>query len=93
MLVCKCEIEPVGEEADRELLARVPNGLAVVVIDKEGNLHPFRLSKAEVAKHVKESDFPIPTQAIKRVEAHSVVSYRGSNCILISSYGDGLILC
>ena len=93
MLVVKCEIEPLSDEADREISSRVPDALGVFVVDREGRLHPFRLSNAQIAKYIDENAFRLRVSEIKKVNNLNIIAFKGSDCILATSYGDGVILC
>ncbi len=95
MLKFTCDIDAVGEAADKDLLGRVPDAVAVFVLDSKGDLLPFRLSSTKVAQRVEPKDVMrlISNLEFVRTEHVSFSHYEGSGCELVVCAGDYLWLC
>lgn len=92
---CKRDIDPLPEACDTEICNLVDDAKAVLVIDGNGDVTPFRLSNANVAQRLSENELPLKVAAIGRIDCYSVaqVTPREGGCTLITSYGDYLYLC
>ncbi|MGH8773586.1 MAG: hypothetical protein ACREV2_20795 [Burkholderiales bacterium] len=97
MLKFKYDIDSVGEAADKDLLERVPDAVAVFVLDGKGDLVPFRLSSTRVARRVEPKDVGGLVEnanlEFKRTEHVSFSHYEGRGCELVVCGGDYVWIC